>query len=324
MKRSINNFIASHPIPVAGVFITTCILTLPFLLSFIFVHPNAKASPTIVVNTNTTYSSNADSPNVITQGISKFSNSLDNTIAKTDSSLAKGLTKATHTISSAASATTRLTLRGIGGCLNIVAKASGSFFELGIKSTVGAVSIIGDTKIISSIIRPSENGKTPLPTIDDKLPDLVKKEEALPAVAPTPPPTPAVDDEPTWPIHGNITTAFGVPHWPFQPTHTGIDISDGQPSGVSPIHPYRPGTVIEVITSKVSLGNHVVIDHGGGITSVYGHMSSLAVSVGQKVDKTTILGYEGSTGASTGTHLHLEIRVNGQPVDPHLYISGQP
>lgn len=129
---------------------------------------------------------------------------------------------------------------------------------------------------------------------------------------------------PQWPLRGAITTPFGVPEPPYEAVHTGLDISDGNWAGTTPIHPFKTGQVAEVIHSAVGLGNHVVIDHGGGITSVYGHLASVSVQVGQQVGEDTVLGYEGSTGASTGAHLHFETRVNGQPVDPHRFIGGQP
>ncbi len=135
---------------------------------------------------------------------------------------------------------------------------------------------------------------------------------------------PPADNRVIWPMHGAITTLFGVPEPPYQPIHTGIDISDGKPSGVTPIHPYKQGKVIKVVHSSRALGNHVIVDHGNGITSVYGHMYSIAVTVGQLVDITTKLGTEGSTGVSTGTHLHFEIRLNDSPVNPMNYIDGRP
>ena len=115
-----------------------------------------------------------------------------------------------------------------------------------------------------------------------------------------------------------------MPHWPYQPTHTGLDISDGQPAGRSEIKPFRPGHVIDIVRSNSGLGNHVIIDHGDGITSVYGHLASIVAVIGQAVDKTTVLGFEGSSGASTGTHLHFEIRVDGQARDPLQFIPGRP
>ena len=70
-----------------------------------------------------------------------------------------------------------------------------------------------------------------------------------------------------------------------------------------------------------SYGKYVVIDHGGGYTTVYGHCSSLAVSVGQTVSKGQTIAYVGSTGYSTGAHLHFEIRVNNVKKDPLNWVS---
>ena len=67
-------------------------------------------------------------------------------------------------------------------------------------------------------------------------------------------------------------------------------------------------------------GNLVAIDHGGGISTAYGHQSSIAVACGQHVDQGQTIGYVGSTGHSTGPHLHFEVRVNGSPVDPLGYL----
>jgi murein DD-endopeptidase MepM/ murein hydrolase activator NlpD len=195
---------------------------------------------------------------------------------------------------------------------------NGALFVLRIPGNT--LEYIGNTRLVSAMIRPSEADHEPVPIIDPNSPELFK---ARTAMANTTSPSGA-DATPAWPIHGEITTAFGVYHMPYQQTHTGIDISDGAPAGVTPIHPFKPGKVIEVIHGNTGLGNHVVIDHGSGVTSVYGHLASTSVQVGQVVDKSTTLGFEGSTGVSTGTHLHFEIRVNGQAADPHNFIYGQP
>ncbi|HSH18208.1 MAG TPA: M23 family metallopeptidase [Candidatus Saccharimonadales bacterium] len=127
-----------------------------------------------------------------------------------------------------------------------------------------------------------------------------------------------------WPLKGMVTTEFGAPHRPWQTTHTGIDISTGQPIGVARVAAFRSGTVVSTVWSGRSYGNHVTIDHGNGVTSVYGHLASISVRQGQSVAAGEALGTEGSTGASTGTHLHFEIQVNGRPVNPQRFIGGRP
>lgn len=127
-----------------------------------------------------------------------------------------------------------------------------------------------------------------------------------------------------WPMHGMVTTEFGVYHEPFQQWHTGIDISSGKPSGTTQVAAFRPGTVVQVVHSNLSYGNHVVIDHGNGLTSLYGHLYSTEVTVGQIVQTGQIIGYEGDTGDSTGPHLHFELDQNNKPVNPHNYLPGMP
>ena len=98
--------------------------------------------------------------------------------------------------------------------------------------------------------------------------------------------------------------------------HTGIDIA--APYG-KPIAGADSG---EVIYSGWwdGYGKAVVIDHGRGYTTVYGHMSRIYMQTGQKVEKNQVIGLVGSTGFSTGPHLHFEIRYNGKPVDPLAYL----
>jgi murein DD-endopeptidase MepM/ murein hydrolase activator NlpD len=103
-----------------------------------------------------------------------------------------------------------------------------------------------------------------------------------------------------------------------------MDISSGKASGVTVVKPIKPGRVIETVKSSKGLGNHVILDHGSGVTSIYAHFATISVKEGQTVDKNTPLGSEGSTGLSTGPHLHLEIRVNGQAADPRHFINGRP
>lgn len=125
----------------------------------------------------------------------------------------------------------------------------------------------------------------------------------------------------TWPTPGysRITSQFGWRVHPILGTkklHTGIDI--GAPSGTG-ILSADAGVVIHAGWLG-AYGNAVVVDHGGGVSTLYGHMSSIAVSSGQQVSAGQKLGKVGSTGWSTGPHLHFEVRVNGDPVSPWGYV----
>lgn len=98
--------------------------------------------------------------------------------------------------------------------------------------------------------------------------------------------------------------------------HYGIDIA--VPNGTN-IYAYNSGTVV-ISTSHWSYGEYVVVDHGGGVTTLYAHMSQRLVSVGDKVDAGTHLGYVGLTGNTYGYHLHFETRENGSVVNPRNYL----
>ena len=115
-----------------------------------------------------------------------------------------------------------------------------------------------------------------------------------------------------------LTSAFGYRIHPItgRPhSHTGTDIA--APYG-TPIKAVKSG-VVTISEYGSSYGNYVVISHGDGTTSLYAHMSSRAASAGDVVSQGDVIGYVGSTGNSTGNHLHLEIRVNGSRVDPEQY-----
>lgn len=100
--------------------------------------------------------------------------------------------------------------------------------------------------------------------------------------------------------------------------HTGIDL--GSVAGAS-IHAAGNGTVI-LAGSWGGYGRTVVIDHGGGLSSLYAHQSSIAVSEGQNVLAGDVIGYIGCTGFCTGPHLHFEVREAGAPVDPMHWLLG--
>jgi murein DD-endopeptidase MepM/ murein hydrolase activator NlpD len=117
-----------------------------------------------------------------------------------------------------------------------------------------------------------------------------------------------------WPVSGPITSPFG---WRWGRMHQGVDI--GVPSG-TPIHAAAAGTVIYCGWEE-GYGNFVVIDHGGNLATAYGHQSSIAVACGQQVAQGQVIGYSGCTGHCFGPHLHFEVRINGDPVDPMGYLS---
>jgi murein DD-endopeptidase MepM/ murein hydrolase activator NlpD len=88
----------------------------------------------------------------------------------------------------------------------------------------------------------------------------------------------------------------------------------------TPIHACRSGEVV-IAGSQGGYGNAVVVNHGGGMATLYAHQSQIAASVGQQVAAGDVIGYVGSTGMSTGPHLHFEVRLSGNPVDPAPYLS---
>lgn len=120
-----------------------------------------------------------------------------------------------------------------------------------------------------------------------------------------------------WPVHGPVTSEFG-PRWGS--FHPGMDIA---PAFGTPIHAAKAGVVI-LAGPDGGYGNFVLIDHGGGMVTGYGHQSRIAVSQGQHVTQGQVIGYEGSTGASTGPHVHFEVRINGAVQNPRRYESGNP
>jgi len=121
------------------------------------------------------------------------------------------------------------------------------------------------------------------------------------------------------PVPGAITSGFGMRYHPilgYARLHAGVDFrgSYGQE-----IKAGASGRVI-FAGDRGGYGNTIIIDHGGGMTTLYAHQSSLAAGYNDQVDAGEIIGYVGSTGLSTGPHLHFEVRINGTPVDPAEYI----
>ena len=124
-----------------------------------------------------------------------------------------------------------------------------------------------------------------------------------------------------WPIMGPITSGFGQREDPILGNgegefHTGVDI--GAPNGL-PIRATGDGT-IKTAEMASGYGREVVIDHGHGVETIYGHMSGFAVVAGQQVVRGEVIGYVGHSGRTTGSHLHYEVRIRNTPVNPHKYL----
>jgi murein DD-endopeptidase MepM/ murein hydrolase activator NlpD len=143
-----------------------------------------------------------------------------------------------------------------------------------------------------------------------------------PPSAPAPGPSPASTTRNgrfIWPVNGSVGSGFGPRIHPISGgsrMHTGVDI--GASSG-TPIKAADDGIVV-MAGPNGGYGNWTLIDHGGGLATGYGHQSSIGVSRGQRVSRGAVIGRVGSTGASTGPHLHWEVRVNGNPVDPMRWV----
>ncbi len=122
-----------------------------------------------------------------------------------------------------------------------------------------------------------------------------------------------------WPVLGRVTSSFGERQDPFRGEgafHMGIDIATelGEP-----VRATADGTVIKAAMGS-GYGREVIVDHGHGIETLYAHLSGFAVTAGQDVTRGDVIGYVGSSGRSTGPHLHYEVRIHDTPVNPHKYL----
>lgn len=119
-----------------------------------------------------------------------------------------------------------------------------------------------------------------------------------------------------WPSQGVVSSPYGL-RWGGSDFHPGIDIANDMGT---PIRATADGTVSVAGWNSGGYGNMVDIDHGNGVMTRYGHASYVVVTAGQHVKRGQIIAYMGSTGFSTGPHVHYEVRINGQAVDPSGYL----
>jgi murein DD-endopeptidase MepM/ murein hydrolase activator NlpD len=122
-----------------------------------------------------------------------------------------------------------------------------------------------------------------------------------------------------WPVEGQVTGSFGERIDPFNGEgafHSGVDI--GSSYGAKIVAP--ADGLVTVVDTMGGYGKTIMIDHGNGISTRYGHLSGFAVTVGQRVQRGDLIGYVGESGRSTGPHLHYEVRINDTPVNPYKYL----
>ena len=122
-----------------------------------------------------------------------------------------------------------------------------------------------------------------------------------------------------WPVQGQVTGSFGERIDPFNGEgafHSGVDI--GSTYGTQIIAP--ADGVVTFTDTMGGYGKAIMIDHGNGISTRYGHLSGFAVAAGQRVHRGDVIGYVGESGRSTGPHLHYEVRINDVPVNPYKYL----
>lgn len=123
-----------------------------------------------------------------------------------------------------------------------------------------------------------------------------------------------------WPVQGKTTLEFGKSSG-YQKFHAGIDIANSQGKVGDKISPFMDGKVVYAGEIFWGYGKHVIIDHGDNITSLYAHLNRITVYEGQEVKVSDSIGEMGSTGWSTGPHLHFEVRVYGIPVNPRTILT---
>jgi murein DD-endopeptidase MepM/ murein hydrolase activator NlpD len=156
--------------------------------------------------------------------------------------------------------------------------------------------------------------------LDPATPEPAPATPAIPVAVPTPAPPPPAAPPPAvsagfiWPVNGTLNSRFG-PRWGS--FHSGIDLGAAYGTGVAAA---ASGQVVLASYSGYGYGNYIIVRHGDGSETLYAHLSSIWVSLGQYVGQGEIIGAVGCTGWCTGPHLHFEVRIGGSPVDPLAYL----
>ena len=178
----------------------------------------------------------------------------------------------------------------------------------------------------SVLVLPGGVPPTPSPPVVEETPAPAEPDPATPepppapavVPAPAPPPLPAppaaVSSGFIWPVNGTLNSRFG-PRWGS--FHSGIDLGVGYGTGVAAA---ASGQVVLASYSGYGYGNYIIVRHGDDSETLYAHLSSIWVSLGQYVGQGEIIGAVGCTGWCTGPHLHFEVRIGGSPVDPLVYL----
>lgn len=183
--------------------------------------------------------------------------------------------------------------------------------EPGEVTTVFSVTTLGDVEQSRKELTKTINKK---PVTEQIVRGKAKAEEA-PAAADT------SESGFIWPLASPVISSTYGYRWGS--LHSGLDICDSNwETAGKPVYAAAGGTVVAVESTEESggYGNLIQIDHGNGVTTLYAHNDSVAVSVGQVVGRGEVIAYAGSTGYSTGAHLHFEVRIDDEPQDPMAYL----
>jgi murein DD-endopeptidase MepM/ murein hydrolase activator NlpD len=180
----------------------------------------------------------------------------------------------------------------------------GASSEVGVGGPLSAAAESGPEAELASVEGRSEFLNQTLSQVESRLSDNLRLISSTPSIAP---------------VRGIYTSAFGYRRDPItgqRAYHSGVDIS--APPG-KPVKASADGVVTKT-EQYGNLGRSVFIAHGFGVTTVYGHLSRINVTPGQRVERGSIIGLVGNSGRSTGYHLHYEVQVNGEPTNPLAYI----